>query len=230
MRIVQTKLALVLALLSAAASAQPDQPNRLPSEKLGEAPTVQERIIEERVIAEKAAAEAAVQDEFDEAAAEQAAEDVTANDGSPPPRSGHATIPAPPELVALAAREPEQFIGRTLVLDDGVNAVEVGPVLALRKRILDQEAYLVVDATSYFKSPTQYAIAVKDLDRIEDGLLVMPEADGMHLRGLEYYAQDYAELETTSPETILAEQAEGEAVIEAAEDAADPGAIPLKRF
>jgi hypothetical protein len=58
----------------------------------------------------------------------------------------------------------------------------------------------------------------------------MPEADGMHLRGLEYYAADFTELETTNPEEVLAEQAEGEAVIEAAEDAEDPGVIPLKRF
>jgi hypothetical protein len=229
MRIAQTKLALIFTLLSAAATAQPDQPNRLPNERLGEEPTVQERIVEERIIADKAATEVATQEDLEVAEEEQAAEDVTANDGSPPPGSAHATTPASPELVTLVTREPEQFIGHTLVLDDGVNAVHVGEVLALRKRVLDQEPYLVVDATSYFNAPTQYAVAVKDLDRIEDGLLVMPEADGMHLRGLEYYEEDYAELETA--EDILAEQAEGTAISEAVEeDAENPGVIPLKRF
>lgn len=175
MRIAQSKLALVFALLSATATAQPDK-------------------------------------------------------ASSPPVSGHTTMEAPVELVALVLREPDQFIGRELVLDDGVNAVTVGPVLALRKRVLDQEPYLIVDATSYFKTPTQYAIAVKDLDRVESGMLIMPEAAGMHLRGLEYYAADFVELESSNPEEVLAEQAAGEAVSEASEDAEDPGVITLKRF
>lgn len=155
---------------------------------------------------------------------------VEANNGSPPPVSGHTTMEAPVELVALVLREPDQFLGRELVLDDGVKAVTVGPVLALRKRVLDQEPYLIVDATSYFKAPTQYAIAVKDIDRFEGGMLIMPEAAGMHLRGLEYYAGDFVELKSANPAEVLAEQAEGEAVIEAAEDADDPGVKLLKRF
>ena len=190
-----------VALLASVALAQPDQPNRLPSERLGEPPTVQDRIVEE----------------------------AGANADTPRPVSGHTTMEAPPELVALVRREPDQFIGRDLVLDDGVNAVTVGPVLALRKRVLDQEPYLIVDATSYFNAPTQYAIAVKDLDRIEAGKFVMPEATGMHLRGFEYYPGDFTELEST--EEVLAEQAEADAISEATEgNAEDPGVIPLKRF
>ncbi len=159
---------------------------------------------------------------------EQSTDEVAANKSSQPPVSGHTTMEAPPELVALVQREPDQFIGMQLVLDDGVKAITVGPVLALRKRVLDQEPYLIVDATSYFNTPTQYAVALKDLDRIEAGTLVTPEAAGMHLRGFEYYADEFIDLE--SVEEILAEQAEGEAVSEASEDAEDPGVIPLKRF
>jgi len=244
---VSTRFALpgaTLMLVASAALAQPNQPNRLPNERLGEQPTVEERIVEEQVIAEKAAQEVAAGVEIEKLDAElQAGEiapddgelaqqDATLNDGSPPPNT-HATSPAPPELVALAAREPERFLGKIVVLVDGVNKVTVGPVLALRKRVLDQEPYLIVDATAYFKAPTQYAVAVRDLDHIESNRLIMPEADGMHLRGLEYYEEDYTALESTAPEDVLAKQEEGEEAAEAAEDAADTsatGEVEIRRF
>src|SRR5689334_9427084 len=68
------------------------------------------------------------------------------------PADTHATQQAPQELLTMAVHEPEKFIGKTLVLDDGVNAVTVGPVLELRRRTQDQNIYLIVDAKAYFNS------------------------------------------------------------------------------
>jgi hypothetical protein len=154
--------------------------------------------------------------------------EAIANDGSPPPDT-HATSEAPVELVALAVREPATFIGKTLVLDDGADAVTVGPVLELRKRIQDQEPHLIVDATAYFNTPTKYAVAVRDLDRIEGDTLVTPEADGMHLRGLDYYPDDYTDLDSSALDEIAAaDLTEGEALPDeaGATDLTDVDGVP----
>src|SRR5688572_3308962 len=74
------------------------------------------------------------------------------------PAETHATQQAPQELLSMAAREPENFIGKTLVLDDGANVITVGPVKDLRKREQDQQLYLIVDATAYFNSAVDYAV------------------------------------------------------------------------
>ena len=116
------------------------------------------------------------------------------NSIDPIPAETHATQQAPQELLTMAVQAPEQFIGKTLVLDDGVNVVTVGPVLELRRRIQDQNVYLIVDAMAYFNSAVQYAVAVSDVERMEADRLVIPEAPGMHLKGLDYYPDDYTDV------------------------------------
>lgn len=122
----------------------------------------------------------------------QEPEDTTA---IPVPPDTHATRQAPLELMLEAARDPASVIGKTLVLHDGVNEVIVGPVKDLRKRLQDEELYLIVDATEYFNAPADYAVALSDVGRMEGTKLVIPEAPGMHLRGLDYYPDDYADVE-----------------------------------
>lgn len=75
----------------------------------------------------------------------------------------------------------------------------VGPVKDLRRRLQDEQLYLVVDAAAYFNTPVDYAVAVRDLDRIEGDQLIIPETSGMHLNGLDYYPEDYADVEVTAP-------------------------------
>jgi hypothetical protein len=116
------------------------------------------------------------------------------------PTETHATQQAPQELLSMASHEPENFIGKLLVLDDGASVITVGPVKDLRKREQDQQLYLIVDATAYFNSAVDYAVAVKDVDRIEDDKLIIPEAPGMHLRGLDYYPDDYSDIKVPSTE------------------------------
>ncbi len=113
----------------------------------------QERLLEEEVDRE---AQQALPGE--QTLPEEPAPPETADAPEPPP--SHANHEAPVELITLAGREPEQFIGKTLVLRDALNTVTVGPVLELRQGKADQEAYLIVDATSYFNSPTRFAVAV----------------------------------------------------------------------
>lgn len=119
----------------------------------------------------------------------------------------HANRPASNELLQEAALHPVNIIGKTLVLNDGESEIRVGPVKDLRKRYQNEELYLVVDASSYFNTPIDYAVALKDVGRMEGNRLVISEAPGMHLRGLEYYADDYTSI--TAPaalETGLSDQ------------------------
>lgn len=111
----------------------------------------------------------------------------------------HASRQAPVELLTLAGREPGAFIGKTLILHDGINRKTVGPVKDLRKRLQDEQLYLIVDAAAYFNTPVDYAVAVRDLDRIEGEELIIPETSGMHLNGLDYYPADYADVEVLVP-------------------------------
>lgn len=190
---------------------------------LTEPPTVEERIQEEREVAEQAATEV-LSEETTETGI-----DAPLDEPDEPPT--HASTEAPVELVAMAAREPERFIGKTLVLDDGVTGTEVGPILELRKRIADQDPHVIVDATRYFNTPTKYAVSVRDLDRIEDDKVITPEVEGMHLRGLEYYPEDYTDIESTAPEDVLAENAEADADGDGEDDATEEaGVIPIRRF
>ena len=108
----------------------------------------------------------------------------------------------------MAVHQPENFIGKTLVLDDGANAVTVGPVIDLRRRVQDQNLYLIVDATAYFNTAVEYAVAVSDVDRIEADTLVIPEAPGMHLRGLDYYPDDYIDVAEMTPDAAPADDGE----------------------
>jgi len=123
-----------------------------------------------------------------------AEEQETADTTLATPPETHAIQQAPQELLTMAVHQPENFIGKTLILDDGTNAVTVGPVIDLRRRVQDQDIYLIVDATAYFNSAVQYAVAVSDVDRIEADTLIIPEAPGMHLRGLDYYPDDYTDV------------------------------------
>ncbi len=120
------------------------------------------------------------------------------------PPATHATQQAPQELLSMAVHEPETFIGKILILDDGVDAVTVGPVKDIRRRKQDQQLYLIVDAKAYFNTAVNYAVAISDVDRIEADTLVIPEAPGMHLRGLDYYPDDYSDVEA-APETVVSE-------------------------
>ncbi|HHX82887.1 MAG TPA: hypothetical protein GX696_07905 [Pseudomonadaceae bacterium] len=121
----------------------------------------------------------------------------------------HANRPASDELLQEAALHPVNIIGKTLVLNDGESEVRVGPVKDLRKRRQNAELYLVVDASSYFNTTIDYAVALKDVGRMEGNKLVISEAPGMHLRGLEYYADDYTTVTApATPETGLSDLSE----------------------
>src|SRR5690606_3940134 len=97
----------------------------------------------------------------------------------------------------------QSLVGKTLILNDGLDGITVGPVMDVRRRLQDDALYVIVDASTFFKTPTTYAVAVEDLDKVEDDTLIIPEVAGMHLRGLDYYAEDY-----TDPDDITAAEAQ----------------------
>ncbi|MES2625238.1 MAG: hypothetical protein V4628_08160 [Pseudomonadota bacterium] len=126
-------------------------------------------------------------------------QDTNSTNSTATPHDTHASQQASDDLLIMAAHEPEKLIGKTLILDDGTDAKTVGPVLDIRRRLQDLELYLIVDAMQYFNSAGEYAVAVRDVDRIEADTLIIPEAPGMHLRGLDYYPDDYTGIEDTLP-------------------------------
>lgn len=102
----------------------------------------------------------------------------------------HANRQASDELLKTARLQPDTFIGKTLRFSNGTT---IGPVLDMRRRNQDNQLYLIVDATRYFNESTEYAVAVKDLNRLDEEYVIMPMVRGMHLRGLVYYPEDYTD-------------------------------------
>lgn len=105
----------------------------------------------------------------------------------------HADGPSNPELMRRATQEPESFIGKQTMLNDGRM---IGPIMAIRRSMQDQQLYLIIDATTFFNSPTEYAVPAEDMHSLQDDTLMIAEYTGMHLRGMEYYEEDYEDIDT----------------------------------
>lgn len=111
----------------------------------------------------------------------------------------HSRREASDSLLLLASQNPEVFFGKTLMLKNGR---EVGPVIAVRRKLDNLFLYLVIDATTYFNEPTIYAVQVSDIESMTDTRVLMSQDQGMHVRGLVYYEDDY-----TAPNEHFPEQA-----------------------
>lgn len=109
----------------------------------------------------------------------------------------HASGAANKELMRTAGRSPEQFIGKKVVLEDGR---KIGTVLDIQRSLRDNQLYLILDATEFFNNPTEYAVPAQDMRRLQDDTLIIAEYTGMHLRGLEYYEEDYVGIGDKTPE------------------------------
>lgn len=105
----------------------------------------------------------------------------------------HADGPSNPELMRRATLEPESFTGKQTMLNDGRM---IGPIIAVRRSLQDQQLYLIIDATTFFNSPTEYAVPAEDMHSMQDDTLMIAEYTGMHLRGMEYYEEDYEDIDT----------------------------------
>lgn len=103
----------------------------------------------------------------------------------------HASGAANIELLRAAGRSPEKFIGKKVVLEDGR---KIGSVLNIQRSLRDDQFYLILDATEFFNNPTEYAVPAEDMRRLVDDTLIIAEYTGMHLRGLEYYEDDYVDI------------------------------------
>lgn len=118
----------------------------------------------------------------------------------PPPVVGtepdaESTDEAARAVSTLISDDPDQAIGKTLVLADGAQMKPVGPVLAVRKQRGDQRIYLIVEDSGSLASKMQYAVPAEDLDRIEHDHLIL-DVPGMKFSGIEYDADDYEDLPT----------------------------------
>lgn len=116
------------------------------------------------------------------------------------PDESHSRRNADGELLKMASQQPARFIGRTLRLENGK---PVGTILNVRRKLDNLYVYLVVDATEYFNAPTTYAVAVRDVNRLEGESVIMELSEGMHVRGLTYYPEDYTEVDNNFPKEAL---------------------------
>lgn len=74
------------------------------------------------------------------------------------------------ELQEQAALYPQTLVGRTLRLESGD---PMGKVLDVGRRLDTLFIYPAVDATDYFNAPTTYAVPVREVERLEEGQIVM---------------------------------------------------------
>lgn len=107
----------------------------------------------------------------------------------------HASGAANRELMSQANRSPEQFIDKKVFLEDGR---EIGSLLNIQRSLRDDRLYLILDATEFFNTPTEYAVPAEDMRSLQDDTLIIAEYTGMHLRGLEYYEEDYVDIDEES--------------------------------
>lgn len=99
-------------------------------------------------------------------------------------------------MIKLAATNPDAFIGKTLFF---INGKKVGKVDGVKRWKRDHNLYLVVAAKPFFNEDVQYAVPVSDLKEIKGDKVLMREDAGKHLRGMEYYASDYSDVNAGAP-------------------------------
>ena len=93
------------------------------------------------------------------------------------------------EMIKLAQTNQAAFIGKTLYFTNGQ---EVGKVDGVKRWNRDHNIYLVVAAKPFFHDDVQFAVPVSDLKGIEGDKVLIREDAGDHLRGMQYYAEDYS--------------------------------------
>ena len=93
------------------------------------------------------------------------------------------------EMIKLAQTNRAAFIGKTLYFTNGQ---EVGKVDDVKRWNQDHNIYLVVAAKPFFHDDVQFAVPVSDLKGIEGDKVLIREDAGDHLRGMQYYAEDYS--------------------------------------
>lgn len=104
----------------------------------------------------------------------------------------HGAIQADPELLKTIRNDPGMFIGKKLEFTSGE---PIGPITDVRRHAENLELYFIVDATEFFNSATMYAVEAKDVESYTEDAVLMPMAEGMHLRGRMYYPEDYTEVD-----------------------------------
>ena len=116
------------------------------------------------------------------------------------PDESHASREADGDLLALARQHPERFTGKTLMFRNGET---IGEIQNIRRKLDNLYLYMIVDATRYFNSPTTYAVPVRDVESMNDDAVLISMAEGMHLRGLTYYPEDYTSAGNSFPESSI---------------------------
>ena len=105
----------------------------------------------------------------------------------------HASSRQNVRMLRLAHEEPERFLGKMLMLNDGRKA---GRILTILRNRDDKLLYLIIQAEPYFKEKVQFAVPVLDVDRIQDRIVVLTTLPGNFLRGMEYVNAEFQRADT----------------------------------
>jgi hypothetical protein len=95
------------------------------------------------------------------------------------------------EALQLARADKTAFVGKELFFSNGQ---DVGKIKDIRRWTRDNELYMVVAAKPFFNEDVDYAVPVGDVSRVLKDRVELPESPGMHLRGMQYYPEDFKDM------------------------------------
>jgi len=115
-----------------------------------------------------------------------------AESATPPHIDSHAGGGANTEALQKARADKEAFVGKELFFSNGQ---DVGKIKDIRRWTRDNELYMIVAAQPFFNEDVDYAVPVGDVSRVLEDRVELPESPGMHLRGMQYYPEDFKDMD-----------------------------------
>jgi hypothetical protein len=103
----------------------------------------------------------------------------------------------------MAKQSKNAFVGKDLYFSNGH---EVGKILDVRRWSRDKQLYMIVAAGPFFNEDVDYAVPVEEISRVADDRVELPEDPGLHLRGMEYYPEDFEDMKADESVPLSEEQ------------------------
>jgi|GEM_PF-6142514 len=96
------------------------------------------------------------------------------------------------KALQTARSDKEAFVGKELYFSNGQ---DIGKIKDVRRWSRDGELYMIVAAKPFFNEDVDYAVPVGEVSRVLKDRVELPEGPGDHLRGMEYYPEDFKDMD-----------------------------------
>jgi hypothetical protein len=107
------------------------------------------------------------------------------------------------EALQLARADKTAFVGKELFFSNGQ---DVGKIKDIRRWTRDSELYMIVAAKPFFNEDVDYAVPVGDVSRVLKDRVELPESPGMHLRGMQYYPEDFEDVDAGEKVPLIVDE------------------------